>query len=372
MNVPFVDLRAQYATIAAEIQSAISGVLERTDFILGEEVHLFEEDFAKYIGAKHAIGVGTGLAALELSLRAFGIGSGDEVITAANTYIATALAIFAVGARPVLVDAHPATYNLNSEALEAAITPRTKAIMPVHLYGQPADLDRVMAIAERHHLVVIEDAAQAHGARFGGRRVGTFGHAAGFSFYPAKNLGAYGDGGMIVTNDAALAEKLRRLRNYGERVKYEHAVVGTNSRLDTLQAAILRVKLRHLDAWNRARQSHAAAYKELLRGLPVVLLKTLEKAEHVYHLFVVQLDNRDQVQAQLREKGVATGIHYPIPIHLQEACKDLGYRQGEFPVTESAAKRILSLPMFAELTREQMEHVAAALEESLTKAARAV
>jgi dTDP-3-amino-3,4,6-trideoxy-alpha-D-glucose transaminase len=368
MKVPFVDLQAQYVAIAPEIETAIRGVLKHADFILGEDVRLFEEEFAKHAGVKHAVGVGSGLAALELILRAYGIGPGDEVITTANTFIATALAICAVGARPVLVDPDSCTYNLSAPALAAAITPRTRAIMPVHLYGQPADLEPILAIAARHHLLVIEDAAQAHGARYAGRRAGAWGHAAAFSFYPAKNLGAYGDAGLAVTNDDAIAEKIRRLRNYGERVKYEHTVAGTNSRLDTIQAAVLRVKLRYLDRWNVARRKHAASYTRRLAELPIVLPLTIEKAEHVFHLYVVQLENREQVQAHLRAQSIGTGIHYPIPIHLQEACANLGYRRGQFPVTEAAARRILSLPMFAELTETQIEHVTSALQQSMAQA----
>lgn len=370
MKVPFVDLQGQHATIAAEVQAAIQQVLERSDFILGDEVGRFEEEFARYIGVRHATGVGSGLAALELALRAYGIGVGDEVITAANTFIATLLAISAVGARPVLVDADPGTYNLDPSALAAAITPRTRAILPVHLYGQPAELEPILAMAERHHLVVIEDAAQAHGAAYAGRRAGAWGHAAAFSFYPAKNLGAYGDAGMVVTNDGVIAEKVRQLRNYGERVKYEHVVTGTNSRLDTIQAAVLRVKLRYLDQWNAARREHAAAYNAVLAELPVELPATAAKAVHIYHLYVVQLDNRDQVQEALHAQEISTGIHYPIPIHLQQACVDLGYRRGDFPVTERAAGRILSLPMYPEMTRAQREHVATALHQAVPQALR--
>ena len=357
-TIQFVDLQAQYRTIAPEINAAIQGVLDRSDYILGEEVRLFEEDFAKYIGTAHAVGVGSGLDALELALRAYGIGPGDEVITAANTYIATVLAIIAAGARPVLVDMDPATYNIDPAAVEAAVTPRTRGIMPVHLYGQPSDMDAILAIARKDNLVVIEDAAQAHGAMYGGRRAGTWGHAAAFSFYPGKNLGAYGDGGAITTNDPAIAEKIRHLRNFGQRVKYEHVVAGTNSRLDTMQAAILRVKLRHLDQWNAARQEHARAYSGLLGGGPFVLAKIAPNRTHIFHLYVIQAEERTQVQEFLNSKGIATGIHYPIPIHLQEACKDLGYRRGDFPATESAAARILSLPMYPELASGQREFVA--------------
>ena len=361
VHVPFVDLKAQHAAIRSEVEAAFRGVLERADFILGEDVAHFEEEFARYTGAKYAVGVGSGLDALEMVLRAREIGPSDEVITAANTFIATALAIAATGARPVLVDCDPVTYNISPAAIEAAITPRTRALIPVHLYGQAAEMDSISAIARQHHLLLLEDAAQAHGASFTGRPAGSWGDAAAFSFYPAKNLGAYGDGGCVVTSDAALAEKLRRLRNYGQREKYYHDTIGTNSRLDSLQAAILRVKLRHLNAWNAARREHAAAYWELLADLPITLPLTHPQATHVYHLFVVQLEARDAVQKRLGEQGISTGIHYPVPIHLQEACASLGYRRGQFPVTEQAATRILSLPMYAELTRAQIEHTAAAL-----------
>lgn len=365
MKVPFVDLHAQYKSIAPEINAAIQGVIDRGDFILGEEVRLFEEDFARFIGTGNAVGVGSGLSALELAFRAYAFGPGDEVITAANTFIATVLAILAVGARPILVDMDPATYNIDSTAIEAAITSRTRAIVPVHLYGQPAEIKPIMALAGKHNLVVIEDAAQAHGAMYAGRRVGSWGHAAAFSFYPGKNLGAYGDGGMVVTGDSAIAEKIRQLRNYGQRVKYEHTSVGTNSRLDTLQAAILRVKLRYLDQWNAARRAHAAAYNALLTEAHCHVPVTAADRTHIFHVYVTQLANRKGAQELLTSRGIATGIHYPIPIHLQEACASLGYRQGDFPATEHAASRILSLPMFAELTPEQREYVATNFLESL-------
>jgi len=361
MRVPFVDLGLQYRTLAGEIDAAIHSVLRRSDFILGEDVARLEADFAQYVGSKHAVGVGSGLAALELALRAFGIGPGDEVITAANTFIATVLAIAAVGARPVLVDVDPGSYNMDPMALSAAITPRTRAIIPVHLYGQPADLDAILAIADRHGLLVIEDAAQAHGACYKKRRVGSFGHAAAFSFYPTKNLGAYGDGGMVVTNDSQVAEKVRLLSNYGQQTKYYHSLMGTNSRLDNLQAAILRVKLQHLDQWNARRQEHATAYNRFLAGLPVGLPSVSREVEHVYHLYVIQIENRKQIQESLRAHGIGTGIHYPIPVHLQTACSQLDYRPGDFPITEAAATRILSLPMYPELTGAQIEYVSGTL-----------
>ncbi len=372
MNVPFVDLRAQYAAIAPEIQAALQKVIEKADFILGNDVSEFEAEFARYINVDYAVGVGSGLAALELTLRAYGIGPGDEVITTANTYIATVLAILSVGARPVLADVDPQTYNLDPAAASAAITSRTRAIIPVHLFGQAADLDAILALAQRHNLIVIEDAAQAHGALYHGKRLGGFGHAAAFSFYPAKNLGAYGDGGVVTTHDRQIAEKIAQLRNYGQRVKYHHVVAGTNSRLDTLQAAILRVKLRHLDDWNLARQKHAETYDLLLRGGPIQCPAVTDRRAHVYHIYAIQVDGRDQVQAALSAQGISTGIHYPIPIHLQEACASLGYRKGDFPVTEKAATRILSLPMYAELTQEQLERVAGACHEALEQSREAV
>ncbi|MGB8442621.1 MAG: DegT/DnrJ/EryC1/StrS family aminotransferase [Candidatus Acidiferrales bacterium] len=356
-KIPFVDLQAQYQTIAPEINAAIQGVLDRSDYILGDEVRLFEDDFAKYIGTAHALSVGSGLDALELALRGYGIGPGDEVITAANTFIATVLAIVAVGAKPVLAEMDPITYNIAPAAIEAAITSRTRGIMPVHLYGQPADMEPIVAIARKHNLLLIEDAAQAHGAKYAGKRAGSWGHAAAFSFYPGKNLGAYGDGGIITTNDAAVAEKIRYLRNYGQKVKYEHVIAGTNSRLDTIQAAILRVKLRYLDRWNALRNEHAAAYSAALADGPFVPPKIAANRSHIFHLYVVQAENRAATQELLIQRGIATGIHYPIPIHLQEACKSLGYRRGDFPVTEEAAARILSLPIFPELTAQQREFI---------------
>lgn len=365
MKVPFVDLGAQYQAIAPEINSAIQGVLEKRDFILGRDVELFEKEFADFIGTSHAVGVGSGLAALELALRAWEIGPGDEVITAANTYIATTLAIMAVGARPVLVDMDPATFNINPAAIEAAITPKTRALIPVHLCGQPADMDPILEIAAGRNLLVLEDAAQAHGAMYRGRRAGSLGHAGAFSFYPGKNLGAYGDGGLIVTNDDTLAEKLRQLRNYGQRVKYVHTTIGTNSRLDTIQAAILRVKLRHLDRWNAQRGERAAQYNALLAGAGCEVPQTAANRTHIFHLYMVQVENRAEVQKILAERGISTGIHYPIPIHLQEASTSLGYRQGDFPATERAAERILSLPMYAELTESQCEYAAENLREAI-------
>ena len=360
MHVPFVDLHAQHAPLRRDIERALSSLLDRGDFILGAEVERFESDYAAFIGARHAIGVGTGLSAIELALRAFGIGAGDEVITPANTFIATVLAIMSAGATPVFVDIDPETYLIDRAAIAAAATSRTRAIVPVHLYGQPVDLDGVMSIAARHNLVVVEDAAQAHGARYKGRRAGSVGHAAAFSFYPSKNLGAIGDGGMITTSDDAAAAKIRLLRNYGPRVKYYHSVPGTNSRLDTLQAAVLRLKLRHLDGWNAARRRHADAYASRLGAL-VRTPTAAAGAEHIFHLYVIETDRRDALQAALKARQIDTGVHYPVPAHLQEACAPLGYRAGTFPATEAAARRILSLPMYAELTDDHIEYVADAI-----------
>lgn len=360
-RIPFVDLAAQYAAIGSEVDESIRRVLGRTDFILGHDVGLFEEEFSSYCEAKFGVGVDSGTSALELALRAFDIGEGDEVITVANSFIATALAISYTGARPVLVDVDPHTYTMDASLLEAAITPRTRAILPVHLYGQPADMDPILEVARRHGLVVIEDACQAHGAYYKGKRVGSLGHAAAFSFYPGKNLGAYGDGGMVVSSDEKVADSIRVLRNYGQREKYTHLVKGFNRRLDTLQAAVLRVKLKYLDGWNQARRQHASRYNGLLANSPASLPVEASFAQSVYHLYVIRVQDRDTVASHLREQGVATGIHYPIPIHLQPAYADLGYRAGDFPVTERLSRRILSLPMYAELTPEQLQLVVEAL-----------
>jgi dTDP-4-amino-4,6-dideoxygalactose transaminase len=363
LQVPFVDLAAQYAAITPEIDQATKKILCNTDFILGQDVGLFEEEFAAYCEVRYAVGLDSGTSALELLLRAYEIGPGDEVITAANTFIATAFAISYAGATPVLVDIDPHTYNIDASRLEDAITPRTRAIMPVHLYGQPADMDPIMEIARQYNLVVIEDACQAHGARYKGRRVGSIGHAAAFSFYPAKNLGAYGDGGLAVTHDEQVAKTLRMLRDYGQSKKYHHIVRGYNHRLDTLQAAVLRVKLPYLDSWNAARLQHAKLYNKLFVDSPAVTPIEAGYAESVYHLYVIRINNRDELQAHLKAKGIATGIHYPVPIHLQPAYQDLGYQPGDFPVSERYAKQILSLPMYAELTSRSIEHVTQAIKD---------
>ncbi len=357
-KVPFVDLTAQYHQIKPTIDEAIMRVVESSAFILGPDVKRFEEEFAAFCEAKAAVGVDSGTSALELALRAYDIGSGDEVITAANTFIATVLAISYVGAKPILVDVDPNTYNIDCDQLEKAITKRTKAIIPVHLYGQMADMDAILAIARKYNLIVIEDACQAHGARYNGKRAGSLGDAAAFSFYPSKNLGAYGDGGAVVTQDEKIAEKIRRLRNYGEKEKYYHEFIGYNRRLDTVQAAVLRIKLSLLDQWNESRRRHAVKYSQLLQGKPLTIPTVPSYAEPVWHLYVVQVENRDQIRRMLAEKGISCGIHYPVPIHLQEAYRELGYKKGDFPITEALAEKILSLPMYAELTDEQIAAVA--------------
>ena len=356
-NVPFVDLGVQYRAISAEIDDAISKVIQDADFILGREVRLFEEEFAEFCDSSYAVGVDSGTSALELALRAFDIGPGDEVITAANSFIASALGISHAGAKPVLVDVDPFTYTLDVKALERAITRRTKAIIPVHLYGHPAHMGPIRQLADRHGLVVIEDACQAHGASYKGKRVGSLGHAAAFSFYPGKNLGAYGDGGMVVTKDRKIANRLEMLRNYGQKEKYKHLFRGYNRRLDTMQAAILRVKLKYLEKWNAARRWSAKLYQKHLEGSGVVVPGEAGGAESVWHLYVIRTERRDALKEHLVIKGINASIHYPIPIHLQPAYQDLGYKRGDFPVTEAYADRILSLPMYAELSDRQIEFI---------------
>jgi dTDP-4-amino-4,6-dideoxygalactose transaminase len=366
MNVPFVDLRAQHRAIRDELNQAIQRVMERADFALGEDVARFEEEFAVFCGTRYAVGVDSGLSALELSLRALGIGPGDEAIVPAHTFIATAAAVTFAGARPVLVDVDSTTYNIDVTQVEAAITPRTRAIIPVHLYGLPADMDPVMDLADRHGLAVIEDACQAHGATYKGRRVGSLGHAAAFSFYPTKNLGGCGDGGIVVTGNAQVVEQVQAMRNCGQRVKYRHELPPFNHRLDTLQAAILRVKLRYLESWIEARRRNAALYTGLLTRNGVGTPVEPPDSVHVYHLYVVRTPQRDALQAHLRERGIGTGIHYPIPIHLQPFYAENGFRRGQFPVTEELCDEILSLPMFPEMTDEQVRHVVARVAQFLT------
>jgi dTDP-4-amino-4,6-dideoxygalactose transaminase len=358
MNVPFVDLKAQHASIAPEVEAAMVQVARKTDFILGSAVQELEQAFAGFCGAKHGVGLDSGISALELALRACGIGPGDEVITVSHTFIASASSISFTGATPVFVDVRPETYTMDPTLVEAAITSRTKAILVVHLYGQPADMDEIVALSSRYNLALIEDAAQAHGARYKGRRVGTFGVAGCFSFYPAKNLGAYGDAGILVTNDGSLAERVAMLRNYGQRKKYDHVFLAYNRRIDTLQAAILNVKLPHLDRWNTARASAADHYRRrLARHQRLTLPATAANRDHVFHLFVVLHPERDRLLGYLAERGVACGLHYPIPIHRQECYASPAASTAALPITENIAGRLLSLPMFPEITPEQIDYV---------------
>jgi dTDP-4-amino-4,6-dideoxygalactose transaminase len=363
--VRFLDLQAATAELRAELDEAIARVLDSGWFLLGKELEVFETEYAAFVEARHAVGVANGLEALALSLKALGIGPGDEVVVPANTYIATWLAVSQAGATPVPVEPVPGTWNLDPARIEAALTPRTKALLPVHLYGQPADLDPILALARKHGLRVLEDAAQAHGARYCGRRVGGHGDLVAWSFYPGKNLGALGDGGAVTTDDPELADRLRVLRNYGSRVKYRNEVKGHNSRLDELQAAVLRVKLRHLDAWNDRRRVRAARYLQRLKDLPGVdLPKVIPDADPVWHLFVVDLPRRDGVQSTLAAAGIETLIHYPQPPHLSRAyAADRAW--GTFPITERAAQTHLSLPMGPHLPLEQVDRVVEALHRAL-------
>ena len=358
-TIPFVDLATQHAAIQSEINAAIQQVLSQSNFILGSQVEEFEQVFARFVGSEHAVGVSSGLDALRLALKALDVDSGDEVILPANTYIATALAVSSTGARPVLVDCDSETYNVDVSLIESAITPRTRAIIPVHLTGQSADMEPILEIADRHDLDIVEDAAQSHGTLYKGQPCGSIGTVGCFSFYPGKNLGACGDGGMATTDDAELAERLRRLRNYGQQAKYQHVEKGLNARLDTLQAAILTVKLRYLPQWNKARAVHAEKYKEMLTGVgDLVFQRRVPYSTHIYHLFMVETEQRAALQKHLNAVRIDTGIHYPVPIHLQQAYADLGYGKGDFPEAEQLAERTLSLPMFPELRSDQIGRVA--------------
>jgi dTDP-4-amino-4,6-dideoxygalactose transaminase len=363
MNVPLVDLRKQYAPLKEEILSGIEHVLEGMQLFLGENVQGLEKEFAQFCGAVHGIGVSDGTTALHIILRAMGIGPGDEVITVSHTFIATAEAIILTGAKPVFVDIDPSTYLMDVSQVEAKITPHTKAILPVHLYGQTVDMDPLREIAKRHSLQVVEDACQAHGAEYKGRKAGSLGDAAAFSFYLSKNLGAYGEGGFITTNDAELADHIRKIRDHGSGARYHHDLIGFNGRLDEIQAVVLRAKLPHLAAWNEQRREHAALYSRLLSGSPVT--GPVERIDncHVYHLYVIRTPKRDELQGWLKSRGIFTGIHYPIPIHLQASMAFLGYQKGDLPVTEAVTADILSLPMFAELTDDQMTSVARSVKE---------
>jgi len=363
--IPFVDLQAQYRALKPEIDAAVLKVFEQASFILGPAVAAFENDFAAFCGTREAVGVSSGTSALHLALLAAGVGPGDEVITVPYTFVATVAAIEYSGASPVLVDVEPDYWTMDPAKLEAAITPRTKAIMPVHLYGQPADMDPILEIARRRGISVIEDAAQAHGSEYKGRRCGSMGTLGCFSFYPGKNLGAYGEGGAVVTDDPALAQRIRLLRAWGEEVRYEHKFKAFNYRMDGVQGAVLGVKLRHLEDWTEARRRNAVEYTRQLAGTPAIAPVERAGCRHVYHLYPVRLPQRDAWRTMLGEAGVQTGVHYPIPVHLQPAYHDLGYEAGDFPVAEGVSREVLSLPMFPELTADQIGTVAGLLKAGL-------
>ena len=370
MNVPFVDIRAQNASIADELRGAIDEVVSKGCFILGPAVERFEQAFAEYVGAKFSVGLNSGTSALHMTLRALDIEPGDEVITTPHTWISTSWAISYVGARPVYVDIDPHTCNINPTLVERAITPRTKAILPVHLYGQSCDMDALCRIADEHGLSLIEDAAQAHGAMYDGRRVGSFGKAACFSFYPGKNLGAFGEGGAVVTNDEDIANRIRRFRDHSQDGRHNHVELGYNARMEGIQGAVLSVKLRHLDGWNATRQRHAEQYLELLNGIEAVQLPTASAAgAHVWHLFVVRIHqlDRDHVCERLYKQGIASGVHYPTPVPLQPAYSHLGHSSGDFPVAEDVMGRCLSLPMYPELTDDMIYAVANTLKTAVSE-----
>ncbi len=363
--IPFVDLKAQYLSIKDEIDTAVLKVLDSTQFILGSEVAALEEEFASYSQAHFGIALNTGTSALHLALLAGGIGAGDEVITVPMTFVATTAAICYTGAKPVFVDIDPITYTIDVTQIEKAITERTKAILPVHLYGQAADMDPILEIARRHKLIVIEDAAQAHGAEYKGRRVGSIGDIGCFSFYPGKNLGAYGEGGMAVTNNPEYNQTMRMLRDWGQEKRYHHVLKGYNYRMDGIQGAILRVKMRYIEAWTEARIACAANYNQLLAESGLGLPTALPHNRHVYHVYAVRSPQRDALQQSLQAHDVQTGIHYPIPVHLQKSYADLGHKAGDFPHSEAVAKEVLSLPMYPELPLESQTQVAKAVISSI-------
>ena len=368
MEVPFLDLARQHQRLRAEVGAAVTGTLDSGWYVLGNEVAAFEREFSAYCGAQHAVGVASGTDALHLALRACGVRAGDHVITVPNTAVPTICAIVAAGALPVFVDVDPRTFTLDPKKLRACLAAQpapcpVRAVVPVHLYGHPADMQAIMSISAEYDVKVIEDAAQAHGAEYGGRRIGCLADATCWSFYPTKNLGAYGDAGMVTTADARVADQVRMLRNYGEETKYQNRLQGVNSRLDEIQAAALRVKLRHLDEWVVARRRLAALYNELLAEAPVVLPIEVGPARHCYHLYVIRSPRRDALRRHLRERGVGTSVHYPVPVHRQPAYRHLEYAEGDFPCAEWACRQVLSLPLYPELREEELRHVSSAISE---------
>jgi dTDP-4-amino-4,6-dideoxygalactose transaminase len=369
VKVPYLDLKAQYRSIKPEIDAAIARVLDSCQFVLGAEVAGFEQDFAAYCGTSECIALNSGTSALHLALLAAGVGPGDEVITVPFTFVASVAAVLYAGAKPVLVDIDPRSFNMDPSAIEAAITPRTKVILPVHIYGQSADMGPIMEIARRRGLLVIEDAAQAHGARYADRPVGSIGDMACFSFYPGKNLGAYGEGGAVTTSNPEFARTVRMLRDWGQDRKYHHLLRGFNYRMEGFQGAVLRVKLRHLEKWTEARRAIVHEYNRLLADSGVVVPKEMPWARHVYHVYTLRMDDRDAVQQSLQSAGIQTGIHYPVPVHLQPAYSDLGYGRGAFPHSEAAARQVLSLPLYPELSLQAVAEVADAVKKAVANVA---
>jgi dTDP-4-amino-4,6-dideoxygalactose transaminase len=368
MNVPFLDLKVQFREIEHEVLPMVKEAMENAAFIGGPQVSGFETEFAAFCGSKHCAGVNSGTDALRFALMAAGVGPGDEVITVSHTFIATTEAVSQAGAKPVFVDIDPKTYNIDVSKIPAAITAKTKAIVPVHIYGQPADMDPLLEIAGKNNLAVIEDACQAHGALYKKRKAGSMGLIGCFSFYPGKNLGAYGEGGAVVTGNQEMAEKIRMIRDHGQAKKYYHDLEGYNGRLDAIQAGVLRIKLRRLEGWNESRRRNAGYYDALLSRIPGVTIPfQADFAASVYHLYVILVDDRDGLQKYLGEKGIGTGLHYPVPLHLQKAYAGQGYKEGDFPVTESVANRLLSLPMFPELRKEQIEYVANSIKQYMQR-----
>jgi len=363
MQIPLVDLKAQYATIKDEINDAIAKVIADTAFIAGKYAKTFEEEFARYAGFQHCVGCGNGTDALELALGALGVGPGDEVLVPALTWVSSAFCISQIGAKPVFVDMLPTLYTIDPAKIESKITSRTKAIIPVHLYGLPAEMDEIIAIARKHKLRVIEDCAQAHGATYKGRKIGAFGDIACFSFYPGKNLGAYGDAGCLCTNDEALAIKARKVANYGGLARHEHEFVGRNSRLDGFQAAILSVKLKHINKWTEARQRHAKGYSDALHSSGFQLPEVPAHSAHVFHLYVVQVDNRDAVQQKMKERGISAEIHYPVALPFIKGYQSFGHKPQDFPVAHRQTSRILSLPIYPELTSDMIQYITSSLKE---------